>query len=97
MQATVRKYDAEQFRSLLSEGNIYIFENFNVIPSRNNYKVVDRKYMVQISKWTHVVKANNDIDSIPLYSFYFISFGHIKGKKFNDACLIGNVILLYYL
>nr|CAD1826123.1 unnamed protein product [Ananas comosus var. bracteatus] len=88
MQATVRKFDADHFRTLLSEGDVYIFENFNVVPSRNTYKVVDRKYMVQISKWTHVLKANNDIGSIPLYSFYFINFGHIKAKKYNDTCLI---------
>nr|CAD1839751.1 unnamed protein product [Ananas comosus var. bracteatus] len=56
MQATVRKFDADHFRTLLSEGDVYIFENFNVVPSRNTYKVVDRKYMVQISKWTHGVK-----------------------------------------
>ncbi|OAY75938.1 Replication protein A 70 kDa DNA-binding subunit B, partial [Ananas comosus] len=88
MQATVRKYDAEHFRSLLSEGTVYIFENFNVVPSRNNYKVVDRKYMVQISKWTRVLKTKDDISSFPLYSFYFISFGHVKAKKHNEGCLL---------
>nr|CAD1844173.1 unnamed protein product [Ananas comosus var. bracteatus] len=84
MQATVRKYDAEHFRSVLSEGTVYIFENFNVVPSRNNYKVVDRKYMVQISKWTRVLKTNDAVSSIPLHSFYFIDFAYIYCIIFNQ-------------
>nr|CAD1833539.1 unnamed protein product [Ananas comosus var. bracteatus] len=54
MQATIRKHDADTFRALLAEGSAYIIENFNVLPSRNSYKVVDRKYTVQISKWTRI-------------------------------------------
>lgn len=46
MQATIRKHDAKHFRAQLSEGNVYVIENFNVVPSRNSYKVVDRKYMI---------------------------------------------------
>lgn len=94
MQATIRKHDAEHFRSVLSEGDVHIFENFNVVPSRNNYKVVDRKYMVQISKWTRVVKEKDNVDSIPLYTFYFLNFGYVRAKKHNDGCLIGILIFL---
>nr|CAD1818598.1 unnamed protein product [Ananas comosus var. bracteatus] len=95
MQATIRKHDATTFRALLSEGNAYIIENFNVIPSRNTYKVVDRRYMIQISKWTRIVEAKEDVTQIPFHNFYFLSFDYIRNKKYADGCLIdviGNIV-----
>lgn len=89
MQATIRKHDAEHFKQILSEDTVYVIENFNIIPSRNNYKVLNQKYMIQISKWTNVVETQNDVESIPFHSFNFICFDYIKNKRHNDGCLLG--------
>nr|CAD1827504.1 unnamed protein product [Ananas comosus var. bracteatus] len=56
MQATIRKHDAEHFRSLIDEGSVYIVENFNLILAKNNYVAVNQKHMIQFSKWTRVLK-----------------------------------------
>nr|CAD1830264.1 unnamed protein product [Ananas comosus var. bracteatus] len=79
MQATIRKHDATTFRALLSEGNAYIIENFNVIPSRNTYKVVDRRYMIQISKWTQCI------------SFYFL----IQNSKYTCKAKLATIDTTY--
>lgn len=90
IQATIRKQDAPQFRQLLEEKKIYFIENFNVIPSRK-FKVVDQEYMVMIGKWTNVVRITEDSDSIPLYSFKFITFDDIYNRRNNDTCLSGYI------
>lgn len=92
MQATIRKNDVQHFKALISEGTVYIIENFNVIPSRDKYKVVDRKYMIQVNKWTKVVEAPDNAESILSYCFEFSDFDYIKSKRNNDTCLLGNFI-----
>lgn len=92
MQATIRKHDVEHFKQILSEGNVYVIENFNVIPSRDKYQVVNRKYMIQISNWTNIVEIKDDAASIPFHIFSFISFDNIRNKRHDDGCLLGIAI-----
>lgn len=94
MQATIRKHDIQQFKPKITEGIVYFIEKFNVIPSRDKYKVVDRKYMIQINKWTTIAETTYNVETIPYYCFEFCDFDCIKGKRNNDNCLIGNIILL---
>nr|CAD1818325.1 unnamed protein product [Ananas comosus var. bracteatus] len=56
MQATIRKHDADNFKSLIDEGSVYIVDNFNLILAKNNYAAVNQKHMIQFSKWTHLLK-----------------------------------------
>ncbi len=50
MQATIRKHDAEHFRTLIVEGYVYIIEIFCLGVGKNSYAVVDRKHMIQFTK-----------------------------------------------
>nr|CAD1831554.1 unnamed protein product [Ananas comosus var. bracteatus] len=58
MQGTIRKFDVQHFKSIISEGTVYIMENFNVIPYK--YKIVDDKYIIQINKWTNITETTDD-------------------------------------
>lgn len=93
MQATIRKQDAEEVRSQLTEGNIYQIEKLNVIPSKKKFVVVDRLYMIQTNKWTKLTQINEDISTLPLYSFNFLSFSQAENHRYNDTALTGNIYL----
>nr|CAD1829071.1 unnamed protein product [Ananas comosus var. bracteatus] len=87
LQATIRKKDVEELKSRLAEGNVYLIEKFNVIPSKKKFIVVERLYMIQINKWTSLTLVEENVDQIPLYSFKFLSFPHVENQRYNDTVL----------
>lgn len=92
MQATIRKEDADELKCRITEGKVYLIEKFNVIPSRKKFVAVDRYYMIQLSKSTQLAEVEDNLEGIPLHSFYFSTFYEIDKKRYNDAILTGTII-----
>ncbi len=94
LQATIRKQDADEIRSRITEGSIYIIEKFNVVPNKKKYAAVDRRYMVQINKWTSLTLLEEGNEQLPLYSFNFIKFSDLQKERYNDTVLTGIIYLI---
>ncbi|CAN6231331.1 unnamed protein product, partial [Urochloa humidicola] len=74
MYAEIPDSEAEKFKLLLKEGEVYVFRKFVVLSSKPVYKPFPNNQMIKFTPWT-TVHQSNDMDSkIPKYVYDLIDF-----------------------
>ncbi|XP_038718713.1 replication protein A 70 kDa DNA-binding subunit-like isoform X2 [Tripterygium wilfordii] len=92
---TITPENAEYFRAVLHEGDVYFFSNFSVFPVRNTYRPCPNKYMLKFDKRTKIQKAVDAKDIFPPEKFHFISFDEMESRIQNKVYLtdmIGQIV-----
>ncbi|XP_038711976.1 replication factor A 51 kDa subunit-like isoform X2 [Tripterygium wilfordii] len=79
--------DADYFRALLDEGDIYYFSNFLVFSIRNSYRPCPNEYMLKFDKKTRIEKTVDASNMFPLDKFHFINHTEMESRIQNKVIL----------
>ncbi|XP_077237300.1 replication protein A 70 kDa DNA-binding subunit B-like [Tasmannia lanceolata] len=83
IQASIKKKFTHQFRALLEEGHVYVIKNFIVVDSKDVYRVVSNKYMINFHETTYVKEKMNGSDEIRQHRFELMPFSILDGRGNN--------------
>lgn len=85
IHATIKKNLVPLFKDDITEGSIYVFENFMVGSNDSTYKTTDHKYKLNFMGGTKVWKVT--LADIPTNHFKFVSFVDILAAPREDKML----------
>ncbi|CAN6286250.1 unnamed protein product [Urochloa humidicola] len=74
MYAEIPGSEAEKFRALIKEGQVYVFRKFIVLGSKPAYKPFPNNRMIRFTPWTTVHKTDELDSKIPRYVYDLIDF-----------------------
>ncbi|XP_077252562.1 replication protein A 70 kDa DNA-binding subunit B-like [Tasmannia lanceolata] len=87
IQASIKKKSTHQFRALLEEGHVYVIKNFIVVDSKNEYRIVSDKYMINFHEITFVKEKMTESDEIGEHRFELIPFSILYNRVNNNKFL----------
>ncbi|XP_074290962.1 replication protein A 70 kDa DNA-binding subunit D-like [Silene latifolia] len=88
VHASLRGEAAPKLRQKLVEGKIYIMKNFEVVPNKDEYRVVsDSKIMLNFQFDTFVKMVNEGENIIPKHRFDFMPFDLFDQRRNNFTVL----------
>ncbi|KAK9756946.1 hypothetical protein RND81_01G131900 [Saponaria officinalis] len=97
IHGTLPGYNTSRIRQKLVEGKIYVFKNFEVLPNKQEYRIVsDSKIMISL-QFDTFVKVVNEESTIPKHRFDFVPFHNLDNRRDNFSVLSGMLISSYYI
>jgi replication factor A1 len=80
MYAEAAGRDADKIKCVLQEGCVYSFGKFLVVNMKSSYKPFCAKYMIRLTPWTKMDRAEPPIRSFPRFVFHLAPLSDIKSR-----------------
>nr|XP_018622666.1 uncharacterized protein LOC104085611 isoform X2 [Nicotiana tomentosiformis] len=87
IHATINKKLYNKFKDKLTEGSLSIIKNFKVVESSGGYRPVESNFKINFLLKTVVKSLEEDIVSIPINGFQFITPDMIDSRVNNNTVL----------
>ncbi|XP_016506214.1 uncharacterized protein LOC107824007 [Nicotiana tabacum] len=87
MHATINKKLYNKFKDKLTEGSLSVIKNFKVVESSGGYRPVESDFKINFLLKTAVKSLEEDIVSIPINGFQFITPDMIESRVNNNTVL----------
>ncbi|KAJ4755441.1 Replication protein A 70 kDa DNA-binding subunit B [Rhynchospora pubera] len=92
IEAEMFKIDHQLLPVKPIDGEIYVFRQFRVNKSRDEYNATSHKYIIRFHKFTQVIRVKNTDRRIPRYYFNFRDIGDIGSADLRKPKIAVDVI-----
>jgi hypothetical protein len=89
MYAEIPGPEADRFKSLISEGQVYVLKKFVVTASKPTHKPFESSLMIRFTPWTIVEERVDLGDKLPKYVFYLVDFEEFPSRVDQVDCFVG--------
>jgi hypothetical protein len=88
MYAEVPGGEADKFKALIHEGEVYVFRKFVVSTCKAAYKPFESQQMIRLTPWTTVEGKPELRDAMPKYVFDLVDFQEFPSRVGRVDCFL---------
>ncbi|CAL5005363.1 unnamed protein product [Urochloa decumbens] len=80
--------DADKFKVLIKEGQVYVFRKFIVSGGKPAYKPFPSNQMIRFTPWTTVQEWSEGVSEIPKYVYDLVDFEELPSRAGQVECFL---------